>query len=496
MRILKFKPYGCIWVLAFFCLPSLAQNPISLANNRFQVTATWKDVGDSNPRPAVGGTLDNNTGYFHFLFPGDVDLVVKLLDSCNSNNHYWVFAAGLTDVEVELTVTDTMNGVSRTYTDPSGIKPFNPIGDTMAFATCPQPSAIQTEHTEPSHSKTLGLLNNRFSLDLNWRDAQGDMQTGSARILTNSSGAFTLSSNSNDLNVFAKIIDGGDVNGSFWVYLSGMVTNELSVTVTDTQENVSKTYSSEAGHFLSVIDRQFGKQENHRWVFPWISNNANFGSRLIVNNYSPNTITVQMIAIRADGTNQTVEETIAGGGFLNKTAATLFGAMGEGPGYSVIMTSPEPGLAARWVTNNLGTASSGSPSQGVAIKFGGGNQVENPSNGRLGRALMFGYLPNDGDTLAAPVIVNTGNRNTNIDLFFFDTAGQLVHTSQLSNLIPQRPMAMLLSDLYPGVTQDVSMVAYSDNQPITGVVFTFNNLLEPSLGNAEAIPFVPPGATP
>ena len=45
-------------------------------------------------------------------------------------------AAGLTDVRVVLTVTDTKTGAVRQYTNNLGT-PFQPIQDTSAFSTCP-----------------------------------------------------------------------------------------------------------------------------------------------------------------------------------------------------------------------------------------------------------------------------------------------------------------------------------------------------------------------
>jgi hypothetical protein len=47
-----------------------------------------------------------------------------------------VFAAGLTNVEVTLNVTDTRNGTPKTYFNPLGT-PYAPVQDTSAFATCP-----------------------------------------------------------------------------------------------------------------------------------------------------------------------------------------------------------------------------------------------------------------------------------------------------------------------------------------------------------------------
>lgn len=64
------------------------------------------------------------------------ELIVKVLDACSVNNHFWVFAGGLTNVQVELTVTDRDTGTSRVYNNLQST-PFQPIQDTAAFATCP-----------------------------------------------------------------------------------------------------------------------------------------------------------------------------------------------------------------------------------------------------------------------------------------------------------------------------------------------------------------------
>jgi hypothetical protein len=46
--------------------------------------------------------------------------VVKVLDARVVNGHVWVFYGALTDVEYTLTVTDTVTGESKEYTNPPG----------------------------------------------------------------------------------------------------------------------------------------------------------------------------------------------------------------------------------------------------------------------------------------------------------------------------------------------------------------------------------------
>ncbi len=103
---------------------------------RFQASATWSTAADSGEGQAV--MLTSESGYFWFFGPENVEVTVKVLDACNlpGFGNFWVFAAGMTDVGVTLTVTDTLFGVSRVYNNVLGTG-FDPIRDTSAFATCP-----------------------------------------------------------------------------------------------------------------------------------------------------------------------------------------------------------------------------------------------------------------------------------------------------------------------------------------------------------------------
>jgi len=110
------------------CQPSATQ--LCLENNRFTVTAAWKDFqGHQGNGTAVVLTAD--TGYFWFFDAANVEVVLKVLDGTAVNGHRWVFYGALSNVEYTLTVTDTTTGTSRTYRNPSGR--FASFGDTTAF---------------------------------------------------------------------------------------------------------------------------------------------------------------------------------------------------------------------------------------------------------------------------------------------------------------------------------------------------------------------------
>jgi hypothetical protein len=108
---------------------------LCLAGGRFRVQAAWATAaGGSGAGNAVSDS--DLAGRFWFFNPNNTELVVKVLNACGPYDHFWVFASGVTDVEVTLTVTDTQAGVTRTYFNPQK-RSFAPILDTAAFATCP-----------------------------------------------------------------------------------------------------------------------------------------------------------------------------------------------------------------------------------------------------------------------------------------------------------------------------------------------------------------------
>lgn len=130
-------------VLAMAALPVGAQSGscadqtdegLCLNGDRFLVTAQWRtatSAGEGTPQQ-----LTNDTGYFWFFDSNNVELVVKVLNACGVNQTYWVFAAGLTNVEVTLTVTDTQTSAQKTYFNPQGTE-FVPVQDTTPFFQCP-----------------------------------------------------------------------------------------------------------------------------------------------------------------------------------------------------------------------------------------------------------------------------------------------------------------------------------------------------------------------
>lgn len=107
---------------------------LCLTEGRFRIEVNWRSSTGSGVGQAQ--ELTSDTGYFWFFAPDNVEMVVKVLDACPQSERFWVFAGGLTDVEIEMKVVDTHTGIIRRYNNPADT-PFQPIQDTDAFATCP-----------------------------------------------------------------------------------------------------------------------------------------------------------------------------------------------------------------------------------------------------------------------------------------------------------------------------------------------------------------------
>ncbi len=120
-----------------FVEPSCATGANQLClGSRFEVEATWRTgQGDTGSAHAV--PLTGDSGYFWFFNAQNAELFVKVIDACVAPfDRFWFFAAGLTNVRVELKVTDTESGQVKNYVNPQG-QPFKAIQDTNAFDTCP-----------------------------------------------------------------------------------------------------------------------------------------------------------------------------------------------------------------------------------------------------------------------------------------------------------------------------------------------------------------------
>jgi hypothetical protein len=245
------------------CFPG--DTDLCLNGGRFKVEVSWRTPdGQSGAGHAVG--LTGDTGYFWFFDAANVEVVLKALDACALNQKFWIFAGGLTNVQVDLTVTDTRTGTAKTYHNAQGA-PFQPIQDTGAFATCgasavAAPAAVEAEAASAAGEveriveaagaacapgpTDLCLSGGRFKVEVAWKTPDGQAGAGQAVALTPDTGYFWFFSPSN-VEMVLKVLNACGFNDRFWVYAGGLTNVQVAVTVTDTATGTVRTYANPQG---------------------------------------------------------------------------------------------------------------------------------------------------------------------------------------------------------------------------------------------------------
>ncbi len=115
------------------CTPS--DTNLCLNGGRFKIEVDW--ITDANT--GVGRVVpfgSDDSGLLYFFNGNNWEMLLKVLNGCGINNHFWVFSAATTNVGYTLKVTDTDNGTVKEYVNPLGVA-SDAITDTRAFATCP-----------------------------------------------------------------------------------------------------------------------------------------------------------------------------------------------------------------------------------------------------------------------------------------------------------------------------------------------------------------------
>lgn len=118
------------------CVPD--STTLCVNNGRFQVRTHWRSTTQSGDATAVALDFAPDSGLFYFFSSTNIEMLVKVLNACVPalGNKYWVFYAATTNVELTVTVVDSLTGKTRVYFNPLNTAAL-PVQDTNAFSTCP-----------------------------------------------------------------------------------------------------------------------------------------------------------------------------------------------------------------------------------------------------------------------------------------------------------------------------------------------------------------------
>jgi Matrixin/Fibronectin type III domain len=255
--------YSNVAVATTTAAPCDAADPdaICLNDGRFKVQVAWQtpDLQSGSGHPV---RLSADSAYFWFFLPDNIEIVLKVLDGCGINQRYWVFATGLTNVFVRVTVTDQETLETKVYENPQD-QPFRPLQDTGAFATCSAPAnalaAVAPVRRQASPERFVGaaacsasatalcLRGSRFLVEAFWRTPQGESGLGQAVPLTADSGYFWFFDEGN-VEVVTKVIDACAPFDRFWVFAGGLTNVEVRLRVTDTVSSAVREYLNPLNH--------------------------------------------------------------------------------------------------------------------------------------------------------------------------------------------------------------------------------------------------------
>ncbi len=102
-------------------------------DSRFAVSVEWWTKDGERGEGTVVRSGTNDSGLYWFFSRNNWEVLIKVLDGCGINGHYWVFGASTTDMGYRIAVTDTVTGEVREYGNEPGL-PAAAITDTSVFA--------------------------------------------------------------------------------------------------------------------------------------------------------------------------------------------------------------------------------------------------------------------------------------------------------------------------------------------------------------------------
>ncbi len=237
---------------------------LCLLDGRFRVTATWENqynntsgvAGVPRRNSALPASFYNLSGFLYFTDPGNIELIVKVLDF---GSVVKVFYGQLTDLRFTLTVTDTRSGDVKTYRNTAGnCGGFDDNGfpsaavQTILKSTGSNPHTAGSSHgTCQADADTMCLNDDRFAVEMTWRNQYNDTSgTGIPTRLSNLTGAFSFTSRAN-LETLIKVLEFPD---RFLVLYGALSNLEYTFQLRDTVTGRTETYHNPAGRYCGGLD--------------------------------------------------------------------------------------------------------------------------------------------------------------------------------------------------------------------------------------------------
>ena len=108
------------------------EQTLCLHDGRYEVKVTWRTVAGESGAASVVPEATMDSGLFRFFDPVNWEILIKVLNGCSVNGHYWVYGASTTDLGYVIRVRDTTTGSVKEYLNEAG-RPAAAITDNKAF---------------------------------------------------------------------------------------------------------------------------------------------------------------------------------------------------------------------------------------------------------------------------------------------------------------------------------------------------------------------------
>ena len=211
------------------------QTQLCFHQDTFRVSTSYETDAPASPTE-LGGVSDDS-GLFTFFHHDNWEVLVKVLNGCAINDHWWVYSAAATDVGYQFTV-ETDDGFMKTYRSAGG-SPSRAQADIGAFpcTDIPPPEADMPRLSVPLRTASAHHLQHA-RVTATYTHEDGSVHPATAIIPAGhqaaDSGLFTFFDHGN-WEVLTKVLDGCAINGHYWVAIASAtdVAHEVVVQFND-----------------------------------------------------------------------------------------------------------------------------------------------------------------------------------------------------------------------------------------------------------------------
>lgn len=228
---------------------------LCLGNGRYALEVRWRtEDGVAGVGRPIGFDAAGTTGFFWFFDQANIELVVKMLDGAVLNDHDWLFAGALSNVEYWISAVDTLSGATRSYHNaPGNICGFADIDAFWKQGGGPIGPGFEVASAPAVAESSLSLLGGRFTVEVSWKTPDGATGSGVAVPATDQSGYFWFFDQAN-LELVVKMLDGVGVNGHYWLFHGALSNVEYEIAVTDQLTSERKVWRNPQGTICGGAD--------------------------------------------------------------------------------------------------------------------------------------------------------------------------------------------------------------------------------------------------